>query len=191
MSLAASFLVTLGWAGAPDVKTALAEESSPAVPPAPPSSEAVAPATSAGTPLPWPKGGPPRLVWTGFQMTDGASKVVLQTSAEVLLDARPTKSGISVRLRGCRILTRSIARPLDTRFFPTPVKLVSVEQRGRNIEVEIALKEPVAATPRKEVGPNGTHFWVLDFPPASVKGTPVEAPAKPSAPALSDISAER
>jgi hypothetical protein len=123
-----------------------------------------------------PKGGESRLVWTGFQVTDEGSRVFVQTTGEVRLDVATGKGGLTVTLHNCRIHMRNNSRTLDTRFFTSPVQQVSVHQRRRDIRLDIALKGPAQPTPRQEAGPDGTHFWVIDFA-ASAKAA-VAAPEK-------------
>ena len=127
-----------------------------------------------GSPMSWPKGtgGGPRLIWTGFQMTAGGSRLYLQTTADVELAVRPGKGGLTITLQNCRIHMRNAARPLDTSFFRTPVKMVSVHQRKKDIEVAVALREAADSTPRKQAGPNGSQFWILDFPQPKSPKTP-------------------
>lgn len=133
----------------------------------------------AGTPLAaLPKGRTPQLVWTGFQVTGSGSRVFVQITHDVQLDVQTVKGGLTVTLRNCRIHARNNSRTLDTRFFATPVKQVEVHQRKRGVELDIALKEPAAATPRKESGPGGSQFWVLDFAPSETKKTPATASAE-------------
>ena len=91
------------------------------------------------------------------------------------------KSTLGVLLHGCRIFMANNRRKIDTRFFATPVSGVSARQRGRDVEVHIALRELANAVPHSEAGPDGTQFVVLDFPPG--KATP-----EPSA--LQDLAAE-
>jgi len=129
-----------------------------------------------GTPLPsgsWPRGGAPRLIWTGFQLTEAGSRVFVQVTRDVDLEVQTVKGGLAVTLRNCRIHMRNNSRTLDTRFFDSPVKEIAVRQRGRAVVLAIALKEPAAATPRKQAGPGGSQFWVLDFaPPAASRPAP-------------------
>jgi hypothetical protein len=109
-------------------------------------------------------------------MTASGSQVFLQTTAAVQFDVdqgRAGKSGkstLSVRLEGCRIHMANNRRKIDTRYFATPVAGVSARQKGRNVEVRIALREVANAVPHSEAGPDGTQFIVLDFPPG--KATP-------------------
>jgi hypothetical protein len=120
-----------------------------------------------------PKGGPARVVWTGFQMTDGGSRVFVQTTAEVRLDLVNDKGGVKMTLHNCRIHMRNNSRTLDTRFFTSPVQQVVVHQRRHDVELEIALNAPTQSTSRQETGADGSHFWVIDFaPPAKTAPTP-------------------
>jgi hypothetical protein len=117
-----------------------------------------------GTPMAWPKTGPTRVVWTGFQMHGGGSRVYLQATNDVEVSVAASKEGLTVTVHDCRLHVRNGGRPMDTRFFQTPVKSVSLRQQKKDVAVLIALKEPVDVVPRKESGPNGSQFWVLDFP---------------------------
>jgi hypothetical protein len=124
-----------------------------------------------------PKGGAPRLVWTGFQVTDEGSRVFVQTTAEVELEVVTGKGGVTVTLHNCRIHMRNNSRTLDTRFFTSPVQQVSVHQRHRDVKLDIALKGPAQPTQRQEAGPDGTHFWVIDFAASEKAVAPAPAPA--------------
>lgn len=141
--------------------------------------DGVVPGPSGKNPLPAaPKAAGPHLVWTGFQMTANGSQVFLQTTAPVQFDldeGRTGKSGkstLSVRLEGCRIHMANNRRKIDTRYFATPVAGVSARQKGRNVEVRIALREVANAVPHSEAGPDGTQFIVLDFPPGRATPEP-------------------
>jgi hypothetical protein len=140
---------------------------------------AVVPGGAASPLAAGPKSGPPRLVWTGFQVTDEGSRVFVQTTGQVELEVSGAsdKGGVTVTLRNCRIHMRNNSRTLDTRFFASPVQQIAVHQRHRDVKLEIALRQAVKATPRQEDGPDGTHFWVIDFAPAEAVAS--ATPAKP------------
>ena len=149
--------------------------------------DGVVPGPAGKNPLPAaPKGGS-YLLWTGFQMTSTGSRVFLQTTQPVQFDLnegaakKSGKSMMAVLLRGCRIYMANNRRKIDTRFFATPVAGVSARQRGRDVEVHVALRERAEAVPHSEAGPEGTQFLILDFPPG--KATP-----EPSA--LQDLAGE-
>jgi hypothetical protein len=155
----------------------------PSAPVTPPVKYAgVSPGGSGRNPLPTPKREPTHLVWTGFRMAGDRAEVFFQTSRPVEYELKPGAHegrgtakgrGLSVFLRNCRIHYRNNSRSLDTRFFRTPVAGVSARQRRHDVELSIALKEDARPEPRTEVGPDGTHFLVLQFPAASVAPGPV------------------
>jgi len=149
--------------------------------------DGVVPGPAGKNPLPAaPKGGP-YLVWTGFQMTATGSRIFLQTTQPVQFDLhegaakKSGKSTLSVRLSGCRIHMANNRRKIDTRFFATPIATVSARQRGKDVEVHVALRERAEAVPHSESGPDGTQFVLLDFPPGR---------ATPEPSALQDLSGE-
>lgn len=141
----------------------------------------VTPGNGASNPLPQSPQNPPHLIWTGFQPTATGSRVFFQTTVPVefeVKEGRLSKGGhsmLTVLLRGCRINLANNRRKLDTRAFSTPVQSVSAKQRGKNVELLIALREPASSTPGTEPGPNGTRFLVFDFPPG--KAAPIEETA--------------
>jgi len=138
--------------------------------------DGVVPGPAGKNPLPAAPAGGSYLVWTGFQMTATGSRIFLQTTQQVQFDLnegvakKSGKSALTVLLRGCRIHMANNRRKIDTRFFATPVAEVSARQRGRDVEVRVALRERAESVPRSEAGPDGTQFVVLDFPPG--KATP-------------------
>jgi hypothetical protein len=131
--------------------------------------DGVVPGLAGKNPLPAAPQGGTYLVWTGFQMTASGSQVFLQTTRPVEVDTqegrRPGKAVLALVLRNCRIHMANNRRKIDTRYFATPVAAISAKQKGRDVEVRIALREPVTSVPRSEAGPEGTQFVVLDFPP--------------------------
>jgi len=84
---------------------------------------ALVPGGGASPLAPGPKSGPPRVVWTGFQVTDQGSRVFVQTtgSVELELDSGTGKAGVTVTLRNSPVHMRNHSRTLDTPFFATPV----------------------------------------------------------------------
>ena len=178
----AGFFATVGSAAAQPI-TPL-ERSMEAVPgraPAPALGQrydGVVPGPTGRNPLPSPPKSGPHLVWTGFQMTATGSRVFLQTTQSVQFDIdegavkKSGKSTVGVLLRGCRIFMANNRRKIDTRFFATPVSGVSARQRGRDVEVKVALREQANAVPHSEPGPDGTQFVVLDFPPGKASPEP-------------------
>jgi hypothetical protein len=111
-------------------------------------------------------------------MTATGSRVFLQTTSAVEFNVGPGRAGkagkstLAVRLEGCRIHMANNRRKIDTRYFATPVLGLSARQKGRNVEVHIALRERASAASHVEPGPDGTQFVVLDFPPGQAAPEP-------------------
>jgi hypothetical protein len=161
--------------------SAPARKAGEASPPAGQKYDGVAPGATTKNPLPSTPDGGAYLVWTGFQMTASGSQVFLQTTRPVEFDrGTSSRSTMAILLRGCRIHMANNRRKIDTRFFATPVSSVSARQKGRDVEVRIALREAATADPHNQAGPDGTQFVVMDFPPGK---------AAPEPSALQDLAA--
>jgi hypothetical protein len=109
-------------------------------------------------------GGAPFLTWSGFMMTEAGSRVFLQLTQQVQYTVAQSPKELALTLKGCRIHKRNNARPVNTRFFATPVAKVQARQRGRDVVVTIGLRKPVSVQPRLETGEGGYQFLMLDFP---------------------------
>ena len=106
-----------------------------------------------------------RLMSTGFRLTkDGGSEIVIQTSAEVTLEERSTAAGSVFVVKNCRVQRSNDRRPLDTRFFDSPVTGVTLKEHGGDLEINVALRGSATATPHKEHGPGNSWYWILDVP---------------------------
>jgi hypothetical protein len=67
---------------------------------------------------PPPKG---TLSWIGFEAKDGGSEIFLQSVAPFEVSQRVDGSTLVVTLTGVSRLGANVWRPIDTRFFDTPV----------------------------------------------------------------------
>jgi hypothetical protein len=61
------------------------------------------------------------------------------------------------------VAVRNNRRPLDLRFFETPVRTVSISQDGVDTVATIRLKEESAPTATMQSGANGYSILVLEF----------------------------
>jgi hypothetical protein len=93
-------------------------------------------------PNPAPKLGtkPALLTWTGFERTDSGSQVFFQLSGDATYTTKRRGNIITIRLRRTKVNVRNNKRPLDLRFFKTPVQSVRVRRRGKDTEARIVLK---------------------------------------------------
>jgi hypothetical protein len=107
-----------------------------------------------------------RLVtWPGFQArADGASRFFVQTTNAVAPALQTSQGRAVVLLPNVRIHLRNNRRPLETRFFNTPVSRARVERRGRNVAFILDLRADVTPTVSTDVGPDGLHFVYVEFP---------------------------
>lgn len=146
---------------------ALAQDDSADAPASPPAYQGVTP----------PGGSPPaeararrarsRLVtWPGFESRpNGGSRFFVQLTAEPQWETRASEGRFEVTLSDTRTHLRNTRRPLETRFFNTPVTRAKVERRGRR-GLALVFEMRAAATPRvyTQAGQNGYTFLFIEFP---------------------------
>ncbi|HEX2660482.1 MAG TPA: AMIN domain-containing protein [Polyangia bacterium] len=124
-----------------------------------------------------------RLLSTGFRMTkEGNSQIVMQTSTEVTLEQRATSDGSVFVVKNCRVQRSNDRRPLDTRFFDSPVTGVTLKEHGGDLEINVALRASATATPHKEPGPGNTWYWILDVPGTRRASAPGKTPTAGATP---------
>jgi hypothetical protein len=131
---------------------------------------------------------PGTLTWVGFTADAGAGQVFLQAPAEFGHAQRVEGRTLVVTLDGIRRLARNVRRPLDTRYFDSPVARVVVKtvgtrkaRKGRaarkaGVEVRITFKTAAdarEAAARTAVEADGNFYLYLDL----AAGGPVTAPA--------------
>lgn len=117
---------------------------------------------------------PPTITWPGFQMRpDGSSRVFIQSNKP--LDPKVLKAAdgkFELELPGAHVAAKTNRLPLDTRFFNTPVKKVSVNAARSGAIVELDLRAPVTPQITSEQGPAGYYFTYIELP----KGEYVKQP---------------
>lgn len=119
------------------------------------------------------------ITWPGFQMrADGGSRFFLQVSQAPQTELARTQGRVELLVRGTATHVRNTRRPLETRFFNTPVTRARIERRSRDLAFVFDLRADVTPTVSQQAGANGYHFVIVDFP----AGTYVEGPAQPPVP---------
>lgn len=122
------------------------------------------------------------LTWPGFQaMAGGGSRFFLQVSGPVEFESRSSEGRFELVLKNTRAHLRNTFRPLDTRFFQTPVNTAKVERRRRDLAVVFQLRGASTPNVTQGVGEGGFHFVYVDFP-AGNWATPEPAPTAPPPP---------
>src|SRR5262245_24868237 len=96
-----------------------------------------------------PKKPPPKgtLSWIGFEVKDAGSDVFLQSVASFEVSQKVEGGVVVVTLSGLNRLGHNIWRPIDTRFFETPVSRIVARKKGKGVEVRIAFKNGKNAAP--------------------------------------------
>lgn len=154
----------------------------------------VLPRNASGRPV---KGARPgTLTWVGFQDEGGVAKIFLQAAGEFSYSQRVEGSTIVIHLEGIKRLALNVRRPVDTRFFDTPVSRITVKKVGRRkaskgrparkagYEVRIALKRGEAAREvpaRTATEADGMFYLYLDVGPSGA-AAPAEEPAPAATP---------
>lgn len=130
------------------------------------------------------KGAGARLMtWPGFQMRpDGSSRVFVQTTVEPKFETKKSPGRFELILKNTKVFLRNNRRPLETRFFNTPVTQVQLKRRGKDLAVIVSLRADVTPHVHAEAGPDKRFYYVLmDFPAGQwVEGA--TAPATSEAP---------
>jgi hypothetical protein len=124
---------------------------------------------------PPPKG---TLSWVGFESKDGSSEVFFQSVAPFELSQKVENGSVVVTLSGLTKLGHNTWRPIDTRFFDTPIARVSAKKKGKGIEVRIAFKnakDAAQGTVRTATEADGMYYAYLSFAGGSPAATPSSA----------------
>jgi hypothetical protein len=105
------------------------------------------------------------LSWVGFEPKNGASEVFFQSVAPFDVSQHLDKGVLVVDLALTR-LGQNTWRPIDTRFFDTPIARITAKRGKKGIEVRIAFKDPKDAkqgTLRTATEADGMYYAYLDF----------------------------
>jgi hypothetical protein len=105
------------------------------------------------------------LTWPGFQARpDGASRFFLQTTQPVTHRVSTEGNRVVVILENLGIHLRNNRRPLETRYFNTPVTRAHVARRGRDVALVLEMRS--AMTPVVSVQPaeGSYHYVFVEFP---------------------------
>jgi hypothetical protein len=111
---------------------------------------------------PPPKG---TLSWIGFEPKNGASEVFFQSVAPFDVSQHVDKGVLVVDLALTR-LGQNTWRPIDTRYFETPISRITAKRGRKGIEVRIAFKDPKDAKQgavRTATEADGRYYAYLDF----------------------------
>jgi hypothetical protein len=113
------------------------------------------------------RGKPGTLSWVGFSAEGGTGHVFLQSTSEIGYTQAASGKVLVVKLTGVKRFGRQVRRPLDTRFFESPVVRITVKKlRKGAVEVRIQMKSDAhEATVRTATEADGFHYLYLDISP--------------------------
>lgn len=126
------------------------------------------------------------LSWIGFQARDGAAHVFLQSVAPFDVTQHVEHGTLIVKLAGLDRLGQNTWRPIDTRYFDTPLerivarKIGGAHAHGRGIELQITFKHPSDAAQaqlRSATEADGYYYSYLTFAGGN-DGQPAADPEK-------------
>jgi hypothetical protein len=141
-----------------------------------------------GRPLRKPKRG--TLAWVGFSADGGTGHLFLQAPSEFQYTQSIEGRVLVVHLTGIKALAKNVRRPLDTRFFDSPVARISVTKvharrahkhqaaRAAGVDVRIQFKKKAAAqqaAARTAIEGDGYFYLYLDVAEGA-GAAPVEEP---------------
>jgi hypothetical protein len=125
---------------------------------------------------------PPQVTWPGFEMlAQGRSRVFIQLTSRVETEVQSGPNQFVMVLKSARIAGRNNRRPLETRFFNTPVTRASLKKRARDTVLILELRSSSLPLVTTQQASSGYFFVFLDFPAGQfvVQPTP-ETAAVPS-----------
>lgn len=127
---------------------------------------------------------PARITWPGFQMLpDQGSRIFLQATIAFQYSTESRGKTFVVSLGDVRPAGENNARPLETRFFNTPVLRAEIKRVKKETLLVLELRSDVAPRVHTATGPNGYFFLYLDFPPGQYVEAPVATVSPAAAPA--------
>ncbi len=117
------------------------------------------------------KSGPPRLIWTGFQIKDGVPTLFVELTAQVPYRVVDTAEGVAVHLEGAKSPLRNNVRPLRLGFFDTAITDVTPRQQGKSLVLAVK-RRGSGALPHRErwqQAPGGYQLLLVEFPTENSK----------------------
>ena len=116
------------------------------------------------------RGRSPIITWIGFvPHAPGSARVFVQLTRQASFDQKVDKGSLVVTIDGARLLEHNTGRPLDTRFFDTPLARVVPKRFHRHhhsgVELTLVFKTPADAAQAQahmDTGKDGMTYLFLD-----------------------------
>jgi len=125
------------------------------------------------------------MTWPGFQARpDGASRFFIQTTQPVVHEMRVETGRVVILLKQTRLHLRNNRRPLETRYFNTPVSRAWIERRGHDLAFVLELRAQATPVVSTQPAENGYHYLFVELPagdylPAELRTRQIEATPPP------------
>ncbi len=125
------------------------------------------------------------MTWPGFQeRPDGASRFFVQTTQPVTHEMRREQGRVVILLRNTQLHLRNNRRPLETRYFNTPVSRARIERRGHDLAFVLEMRADVTPSVSEQPAENGYHYLFVEFPsgdflPAGLRTETIESVTEP------------
>ncbi len=112
------------------------------------------------------KSGPPRIVWTGFQIKEGVPTLFIELTGQVPYRVTDTPQGLAVHLDGAKAPLRNNLRPLRAGFFETAITDVEAKQQGKALVLHVKRRGKGVLTHRErwQEAPGGYQLLLVEFP---------------------------
>ncbi len=123
--------------------------------------------------------------WTGFQLLPRGSRLFLQFNRRPSYELVRKPGQLLIELKGCRPAHSNTLRPLDTRWFDTPVLRARLHHRRRGSSREVVRLKRAATPHLRVVRLQGWYYLFITFhhvhrrhaPPRRAHGRPAARPA--------------
>lgn len=126
------------------------------------------------------------VTWAGFERAGEDAQVFVQLNGVAPYTIEQERGRVRVRIAGARVSSRNNLRPLDLRFFPTPVHSVVLKPMGADLVVTVTLKRPVTPDVTMKPTEDGYSMLVLRFPGSSTPTTTPASSARAVVPSTTD-----
>ena len=115
------------------------------------------------------------VTWPGFfLMSDGTSRLFLQTTMPIEYSIDERSRRILLKLKNAKVHLRNNRNPLITVHMNTPLDRAYLKKNRKSLDLVMELRKSVMPSISQTVDSDGYHYLFVDFPPGNY---PSSAPA--------------
>ncbi len=108
-----------------------------------------------------PVGGPVRMTWPGFQVSEGVPRVFIELTGPIDWSVAESRGQLVYTLKQVVVPLRNNRRPLNVAEFQTAVTHVAVRPQGHNVQLVIRLRERARVAHREHLEGAAGGFKLL------------------------------